>query len=386
MIAEDKESFSAKVRGSHNYSVKIHVRGKEILYSCSCPMGAGDAFCKHLVAAGLAWIEGESQDNKPVEKPTHSMAKITGEDVRIYLQGQDKETLVKMLMERTAEDDRLRERLFLKVAQQSPKGLDLATYRRAIDTSVDIGEYVDYRGMWDYCRQIEDVADAIDELKETHPAEAIGLIEYFIEAVEERLGQVDDSDGGMGGILHRLQEIHHEACKNAKPNPIALAEKLFKWELKTDYDTFYNSVRTYADILGEKGIAHFRELAVAVWNGVPPLRPEQDTSERYGSRFRVTHIMEALAEQDGDIEALVAIKSRDLSSAYSYLSIAEIYKKGSSWFGVGKNEWAVSRNRLLGIEMKGVVMAEKLVMIPGCKKPDGCRMNIDSPDFVHKRP
>ena len=59
---------------------------------------------------------------------------------------------------------------------------------------------------------------------------------------------------------------------------------------------------------------------------------------------------------------------------------------GSSWFGVGKNEWAVSRNRLLGIEMKGVVMAEKLVMIPGCKKPDGCRMNIDSPDFVHKRP
>ena len=61
-------------------------------------------------------------------------------------------------------------------------------------------------------------------------------------------------------------------------------------------------------------------------------------------------------------------------------------KLGSSWFGVGKNEWAVSRNRLLGIEMKGVVMAEKLVMIPGCKKPDGCRMNIDSPDFVHKRP
>ena len=68
---------------------------------------------------------------------------------------------------------------------------------------------------------------------------------------------------------------------------------------------------------------------------------------------------------------------------YCYLPL---YILGSSWFGVGEFEWAVSRNRLLGIEMKGVVMAEKLVIIPGCKKPDGCRMNIGSPDFVHKRP
>ena len=181
--------------------------------------------------------------------------------------------------------------------------------------------------MWDYCRQIEDVVNSVGELKDKRPAEAIGIIEYFIEAVEEHLDEVDDSDGDMGGILHRLQKIHYAACKTAQPDPIALAERLFEWELKTGCDTFYNAVKTYADVLGVKGIARYRELAEAVWNGVPPLRPEQDASERHGSRFRVTHIMEALAEQDGDIEALVAVKSRDLSSAYSYLSIAEIYKK-----------------------------------------------------------
>jgi uncharacterized Zn finger protein len=35
--------------------------------------------------------------------------------------------------------------------------------------------------------------------------------------------------------------------------------------------------------------------------------------------------MESLAHTTGDVEALVAVKSRDLSSAYSFLKIAEIY-------------------------------------------------------------
>lgn len=48
--------------------------------------------------------------------------------------------------------------------------------------------------------------------------------------------------------------------------------------------------------------------------------------------------METLAEQSGDVETLVEVKSRDLSSAYKFLKIAEVYKKA------GKNdkafEWA----------------------------------------------
>lgn len=37
--------------------------------------------------------------------------------------------------------------------------------------------------------------------------------------------------------------------------------------------------------------------------------------------------METLAEMSGDIDALAAVKSRDLSSPYQYLAIAEIYHK-----------------------------------------------------------
>src|SRR5262245_65949612 len=67
-------------------------------------------------------------------------------------------------------------------------------------------------------------------------------------------------------------------------------------------------------------------LAEAEWAKVPALRPGEDDSEKYGKRFRMTHIMETLARRTGDMEAVVAVKKRDLSLAYHYLQIAETYK------------------------------------------------------------
>jgi hypothetical protein len=66
---------------------------------------------------------------------------------------------------------------------------------------------------------------------------------------------VDDSDDAMGGILQRLQEIHHSACAKAASDPEGLATRLFEWELRTDWDTFFGAADTYADVLGEKGLA-----------------------------------------------------------------------------------------------------------------------------------
>lgn len=60
---------------------------------------------------------------------------------------------------------------------------------------------------------------------------------------------------------------------------------------------------------------------------MPTLGAGQDDPEKYGKRFRITHIMETLARQSGDVEALAEIKKRDLSHAYAYLQIAEIYKE-----------------------------------------------------------
>src|SRR5262245_50402490 len=215
----------------------------------------------------------------------------------------------------------------MKAAKNDAKGIDLVTYRRAIDEAVEVDEFVNYRSAYQYANGIEEVIDSVEELlKEGYADEVIELAEHALEAVEEAMGSVDDSDGNMGGILERLQDLHYRACKKAKPDPEALARRLFEWELRTDYDTFYGATEIYADVLGRKGLAVYRTLAEAEWAKVPALGPGRDDPEKYAKRFRITHIMETLAQQTGDVEAVVAVKNRDLSLAYHYLQIAEIYK------------------------------------------------------------
>lgn len=324
-LAEHEGQVTAKVRGTREYLVKLWANGDDVGYSCTCPVGADGAFCKHGVAAGLSCLGDASGSGKQGRAPKPA---VTMEDVRAYLERQDKETLVGLIMERAMDDDRLRERLLMKTARKGPKGLDLATFRRAIDYAVHAGEYVDYHSAYDYARGIEEVIDSVAELlKEGYAAEVIELTEHALAEVEHAIGSVDDSDGHMGGILGRLQELHHAACKKAKPDPEELAKRLFAWEMHTEWDTFYGAAATYAGVLGKKGLAVYRALAEAEWARVPALGPGKDDADRYGRRFRITHIMETLAEQSGDIEALVAIKSRDLSLPYSYLQIAEVYKQ-----------------------------------------------------------
>ena len=323
-LAGEEGTITAKVQGTRPYRVELWIEEDDLEYSCTCPVGADGEFCKHCVAVGLAWLEAGQAKFPTKDK---APAAVTMDDVRTYLSGQDKNALVEMLVDRAMKDERLRQSLFIKAAKKSPKKLDLATYRRAIDDAVEPDGFVDYRSAYGYAHGIEEAIDSVEELlKEGHPAEVIELAEHALKSVEKAMGSVDDSDGYMGDVLARLQDLHYKACKKAKPEPETLARRLFEWELRTDYDTFYGASETYADVLGRKGLAIYRKLAEAEWAKVPALGPGCDDPEKYGKRFRITHIMETLARQTGDVEAVVAVKKRDLSSAYDYLQIAEIYK------------------------------------------------------------
>jgi uncharacterized Zn finger protein len=317
-----EDVITARVLGTREYRVKLWVENGDLEFSCTCPVGTDGAFCKHCVAVGLAWLEQGREGGAPSKKP--AKPSVTMDDVRIHLTAQGKEALVDLLVERAMEDDRLRQRLLMKASRKAPKGLALATYRAAIDGAVDAGEFVDYRSAYDYAQGIDDVVDAIEELlKGGYALEVIDLTEHALAAVEQAMGSVDDSDGHMGGILERLQEIHHAACKKAKPDPGTLAKRLFEWELRTEWDTFFGAAEKYARVLGKEGLTVYRKLAEAEWARVPA----RDDPEKYGKRFRITHIMETLARRSGDVEAVVAVKQRDLSSAYAYFQIADTYKQ-----------------------------------------------------------
>jgi uncharacterized Zn finger protein len=321
---------SATVTGTHNYRIDLWEEDDTVEYACDCPVGLRGGFCKHCVATALAWLEQQSSSGKAHsgkrKKPKKAEAGLTLSELRAWLMLQKKAALVDMLLHAAAEDEQLHRQLMLKAA--AAKGVNLTTYRKVIDQAIGGGGFIDYHQMYDYWRGVDSAIEAVAELLEQGHAEAvIELSEYALTRVEKAIAQVDDSDGYMSLLLDRLQELHLAACNKAKPDPEALAQRLFNWELTGDWDTFHGAAQTYSRVLGRRGAQRYRELAEAQWAGVKPLKPGENDPDRYGKRYRITRIMQGLAEQSGDIEALVAVKQRDLSSSYGYLEIAEIYRK-----------------------------------------------------------
>jgi uncharacterized Zn finger protein len=356
-LTEYRGQVVAKVAGTEDYRIKLWAERGRLGYSCSCPVGDDGEFCKHCVAVALAWIEESGGKGK--KKSTKKSA-ATMEDVRAFLEEQDKGKLVEMLLNEALESDSLRERLFLETARMNPGQIDLATYRRAIKNATGANDYVDYYSAGAYARGVHRVIESVAALlDEDHAAEVLELTEYALSQIEKSVGCIDDSDGHMGGCVHELQELHHRACLEEKPDVVVLARRLFEWEMHSEWEFFGGAVVTYANVLGETGLAEYRRLAEVEWSKVPALGPGENDSESYGRRFRITSLMEALARQSGDVEALIEIKRRNLSHPYAYLQIAEIYREAGrsdnalNWAEQGWKAFSTKKDWRLGEFLAG---------------------------------
>ncbi|MDR3459145.1 MAG: SWIM zinc finger family protein [Verrucomicrobiae bacterium] len=326
-LVEHDGKLAAVVEGSEEYRVTLFVDDDMLASDCTCPMGLDGVFCKHCVAVGLAWLANTPGSATKKSENGPAIPVVTLDDARVWLTKQDKDELVKIILDQAAEDAHLRERLLLQAAKSAGKGANVAAIRKAIDRATRTGGFVDYRAAYGFSLGINQVVDSIaDMLEQGFATEVIDLVEHALGRVEDATLHMDDSDGNMGGMLSQLQEIHLAACQKAKPDPEELAARLFKWEQQTHFDTFYGAAGTYAELLGKRGLDAYRRHAEAAWASVPQTGPGKKDPEEYGASFRITHIMETLARQSGDIEALVAIKARNLSSAYAFLQIAEIYR------------------------------------------------------------
>ena len=80
----------------------------------------------------------------------------------------------------------------------------------------------------------------------------------------------------------------------------------------------------YIPALGAGGETRFRELVEAEWRKYPALSPHDNRSYD-GRRSRVTQLMLSIGRKEGGIPAVIAIMTRDLSSAYRFWEIAKLY-------------------------------------------------------------
>lgn len=317
------EKLTAKVEGVETYQIELRDDDGDLAYDCTCPRAADGFFCKHCVAVGLAWLAEQAAETKP--KAGEAKRRDPWRDIKEYLTAQAPETLIELLLDVAQRDDRLYQSLLLKAERTGGGGNVAKAFRRAIDGATRIHGFVDWREVGTFAGNIDQVAESLAELLKPDTASSlVELAEYAIERVENALEQIDDSNGEVSGTVDGLGALHRKACAMARPEPVGLAERLFRLETTLPFNVCSFDAATYRDVLGKEGLRRYRELAEAEWNKIKP-RDSKDGHD--GNRYRITRIMEQLAEASGNIEELVAIKSRDLSSGYRYLEIAEIYAK-----------------------------------------------------------
>jgi tetratricopeptide (TPR) repeat protein len=245
--------------------------------------------------------------------------------IRDHLRTKSVDELVAMIMDLAERDLGLFRRLEMAAAavHEDDKKLE-ARLRKAIDGATRIRDFVDYRGAAGWAAEVDATLDALAELASGKRAAVIlKLANRAIERIERAVEDVDDSDGHCTTLLDRARSIHLAAARAARPEPVRLARDLFAREMASDYDTFHSAAALYADVLGEEGLAEYRRVAAAAWEQLPPLSGGRNGQETAADYDRLAEILDHFAEQDGDVDARVALRAKDLSSAWKYLQLAE---------------------------------------------------------------
>ncbi|WP_243856393.1 hypothetical protein [Paraburkholderia sp. BL6665CI2N2] len=90
--------------------------------------------------------------------------------------------------------------------------------------------------------------------------QVVELAELAIAGAEASLEHIDDSGGDVMPAIMELVAVHLEACRQTHPDPIRLAERLFRFHTEGVWDTFYDVLPAYAEPLGNLGIRRYRTL------------------------------------------------------------------------------------------------------------------------------
>lgn len=312
-LAVDGTTVTAVVDGTSAYRVRLAVTRAGLAGTCNCPYGTEGVFCKHCVAAALAWLDGGGERGGPRQQP------VPERGLREFLLGQDAAWLTDELLRAAETDPLLCARLAVAAGAQAHDAYDDRALRTRLERAIEVRDFVDYGAAYSYFRDVEEALTEVAELIDQGFADtAMNLAEYALELLEEAAERVDDSDGGLRGAIGRAEGIHFDACSAGEPDPVRLAQCLVERALASDYEVFLTALPGYAPVLGSAGMARYRELVEAAWRALPPKRPHD-----YGSgRFTATFLMERLAECEGGADALIEVLATDVSSSYDVLRIA----------------------------------------------------------------
>ena len=326
LLAEDGHTVTATVQGTHRYRVSLSVDEEELEYDCTCPVGTDGLFCKHAVALALSWLENSGEEVFPPDDAVKPKKKriSKAEQLRQYLETLPEAKLRDLLMDAAERDRSFRDKLLLTAKSASSKSV--GDLRGIVNQATRVNRYDE--DAYNYAERMNDLADLLEKRIDDGDADLVELIEDAIFQAEGGQEQIDDSDGDTYSGIERLGEVHLLACQRLNPDPVDLAERLFRYQMEGGSETFYAILPDYAGALGEAGLTRYEERVLEKWGQLPKLTPGNSISRTWDARrSRLESTMTQLATKRGDVETLIAVFSRDLSSPRNYLRLAGFLKE-----------------------------------------------------------
>lgn len=242
-----------------------------------------------------------------------------------YLQGLDVAALRKLIVEASWRDDALRQKLLMAATVADSTGL--ADLRKVVKQATRTNGFIEYREAGGYANRLEDLGELLSQRIADGQPELIEVIEEAIALAEEALQHIDDSGGEVMPAIVELRKVHLAACNALHPDPVALAERLYGFQMDGQWDTFHEVLPDYAEALGEEGLAAYRQRVERDWLSLPTLGPEHYRSDWSTRRFQVESAMKDIARCTDDFELLVAIQAKNLSSPSCFMTLAGLFRE-----------------------------------------------------------
>lgn len=159
-----------------------------------------------------------------------------------------------------------------------------------------------------------------------HPsAELVLLLQRGAGHLVKVILRADDSNGLIGGLAHQVLEQHRVACAAGVAAPRPLAKWMVKFAFE-DQDFFTVDPVAYVEALGEAGLAVYRaEVAKRSVPADSSEGPSGSLIDLYAGfpSFAARYAAERLAVIDRDVDLLIELLGRDLSSPHQFQRVAE---------------------------------------------------------------
>ncbi|WP_157557530.1 SWIM zinc finger family protein [Intrasporangium oryzae] len=285
---------AASVQGKRVHTTSLEWSSAHLNGTCSCSPHDREHWCPHMVAVGLAALDS-------VHIPA---ADVSSSPVHRYLAQLDRTELTDLVNELAALDAAATRLLESRAALATG---DLSTLAEelmeAVKRATSPRGFIHYRRTFEIGSDIQSVLDDLEELVDHGGSDvARPALLKALTATRRLTLHADDSGGVIGDACQAAADLYARACREGDPDGVKLARWLLKFR-KDSPGWPETPLDGFAPAMGDKGLALYRK-------GVLELDVEMRGRDQI-ERFGVDQMLLELADHDGDVEAAIAVLSRD---------------------------------------------------------------------------